>query len=110
MKDLIAIMRIDSTRSAGRMWQPEKKIMVLVLGPNNLEDRESYAFTWPLWLLHGGRLSSQNQQKLLQQNDASPKRVIVILIFQLMNYLYIVWLYIFPTSENPLHRMRPGLM
>ena len=45
MKDLIAIMRIDSTGSAGRMGQPEKKIMVLVLGPNNLEDRESFAFT-----------------------------------------------------------------
>ena len=47
MKDLIAIMRIDSTGSAGRMGQPEKKIMVVVLGPNNLEDREFYAFTWP---------------------------------------------------------------
>ena len=47
IKDLIAIMRIDSTGSAGRMGQPEKKIMVVVLGPNNLEDREFYAFTWP---------------------------------------------------------------
>ena len=101
-------MGIDSTGSAGGMEQPEKKDHGI--GSNNLEDRESYAFTWPPWLLHDGRLSSQNQQKLLQQNDASPKRVIVILIFQLMNYLYIVWLYIFPTSENPLHRMRPGLM
>ena len=45
MKDLIAIMGIDSTGSAGRMEQPEKKDHGI--GSNNLEDRESYAFTWP---------------------------------------------------------------